>query len=198
VEKEKLDDQLRSAQEKLAAAEAALGQQEQADVEQAAERIRSGSSAGSPPAAIEKARREVALAKRNADALRVASEAAAADLVDVITANADEWLTQLGREAERAREHGRKALVTLEAAVGEVAAAASAASWVRSGIDDGRWDRRPGVTTAGTVAPSSARRTANSEALRVDEVLSYARELIEPPEPPARVSMRAPDAANAA
>jgi hypothetical protein len=183
-----LRDQLRSAQEKLAAAEAEAARQEQVDVEQAAQRIRSGSSPGSPAAAIEKARREVALAKRGADALRIASEAAQDDLVEAITANADAWLATLDEEAERARERGRKAIAELEAATQQIRDAASAGLWLRSGLDDQRFDRRPGGVVIGSSAPSSKNVTANSEALTREQLLAFVGELVEQPAPPARAA----------
>jgi hypothetical protein len=188
---------IREAQEELAAAQAELERLEQEDVAAAAERIRAGSGPGAIPAAISKAKEKVELAKRTGSALGIASEAAQADLAAAITVNGETWLAALDRETDKARERGRKALAALEVAVQEVGAAASAASWLRGGLSDGRFDRRPPVATASRVAPSSARRTANSEALRVDEVLSYARELIDPPEPPARVPMRTADASAA-
>jgi hypothetical protein len=44
---------------------------------------------------------------------------------------------------------------------------------------------------AGGSAPSSRSRTANNEALRTDELLAFARELVDPPAAPARPQMTA-------
>jgi len=180
-----LRDRLRAAQEELAGAQAELERQQQADVAQAAQRVRSGSSPGSPPAAIAKARDKVELAKRNANALGIASDAAQHDLVEAMREHADAWLAALDEAAEKARRRGREAIEQFESATREVGSAAAATGWLRSALDDGRFDRR--LSVAAGVAPSSKRKTANSEPLRVDELLAYARELIDPPAPtPAR------------
>jgi hypothetical protein len=184
-----LRDRLRAAQEELAAAQADLERQEQADVAQAAERIRSGEAPGAIPAAIAKSRQKVELAKRNANALALASEAAQHDLAETMTTNADAWLATLDEETERARKRGRAAIEQLEVATHEIGDAASATSWLRSGIDDGRFDRQPRAMLVGSVATSSKRRTANSEPLAAREILDYCRELlVEPSQPAARAA----------
>jgi hypothetical protein len=58
---------------------------------------------------------------------------------------------------------------------------------VRSGVADDRFDRQPGAMLTASVAPSSRRVTANSEALNRGQLLAYAAELIDPPPTPAPV-----------
>jgi hypothetical protein len=103
---------------------------------------------------------------------------------------------RLDAEIQRARERAEKAIGQLEEAVAQIGVAAAAASWLHAAVEDGRFDRRVGPVTTGSIAPSSARRTANGEALRRDQLIGFCRELVEPPEPPARVAMRAPDTAS--
>jgi hypothetical protein len=49
-----------------------------------------------------------------------------------------------------------------------------------AGWPDDRFDRRVGVTTAATVAPSSRRVSANQESFRVDDLIGWLREAIAP------------------
>src|SRR4051794_31201596 len=74
-----LRDRHRGATEQLAAATAELDRQEQADVQAAAEKIRSGAAPGNLSAAVTKQRHAVEVAQRTAAALRLATDAAAAD-----------------------------------------------------------------------------------------------------------------------
>jgi hypothetical protein len=192
-----LRDRLRVAKQELAEAEGELERLEQDDVAAAAEKIRAGATPGSIPAAISKARQAVELKTRDARALAVASEAAQADLVGAMTASAGEWVERIEDATGEARERATAALAALTEALDQIATSTSASAWIQVARDDARWDRPPRLMHAGTVAPTSARRTANSEALRVDEVLGYARELIDPPAPPARVVLGEPDASAA-
>ena len=190
-----LRDRARQAQEQSAARQQELEQAERADVEAAAERARAGAALGTTPAAVKKARDQLESAKREAAALALAADGAAVDLVEVMRAQGDAWLAQLDVEAEQARECGRQAIAALEAAARELGTAASASAWLHSGLSDGRFDRQPGATVTAAAAPSSARRTANSEPLRVDELIGYARELIDPPAAPRRAVVHVPPAA---
>jgi hypothetical protein len=52
--------------------------------------------------------------------------------------------------------------------------------WLQSGSADDRWDRQPRMPLLG-IAFSSQRRTANGEPLRVDELVGFLRETVEPP-----------------
>src|SRR5215469_16467012 len=67
-----LRDRLSLANDELAALKAELEQQEAADVERAAKRIRSGEAPGNLSAAIEKTRHALAMATRNRDAIGLA------------------------------------------------------------------------------------------------------------------------------
>jgi hypothetical protein len=177
----------RDAQEHLAAAQAELERQQEADVASAAERIRAGSEPGAVPPAIGKARHAVELAQRNAAAIGLASDAAQADLITSMTTTSAEWLTALDAAGEQARERAVAALDQFDAAAREIGATASATAWVRSGVEDGRFDRRPPQMLVGTVAPSSRRATANSEPLAVPDLVAWLRESIEPTASPALV-----------
>jgi hypothetical protein len=75
------------------------------------------------------------------------------------------------------------ALAAFEHATPEMGLAAGSAEWVRSGLSDDRWDRRVPTMAVGTVAPSSQRMTANGEALRVDELVAFLHEAVQPPTP---------------
>jgi hypothetical protein len=178
----------REARTELERLEAELERAQAADVEAAARKIRDGSAPGSPPPAIAKARSQVELAARNAAALDLAVEAARADLTAALAEAADTWLHALDDLADEARARGLDALDALTAAAAELGQAASAGAWIRSGQADDRWDRRPPAMTIGTIAPTSRARTANGEPLRVDELLGFARELLEPPPPAARLA----------
>jgi hypothetical protein len=183
-----LRDRLRAAQEELAAAQADLERQEQADVAQAAERIRSGAAPGAIPAAISKSRQKVELAKRNASALALASEAAQRDLAETMTTNADEWLGRIETATVDSRERAAAALAALASALDEMGTAASASAWVQNGQTDSRWDRRSTPMLIGSIAPSSARVSANSQPFTRQQLLDFVAELINPPSPsPARV-----------
>ena len=190
-----LRDRARQAQEQSAAKQRALEDAERADVEAAAERARAGAALGAPPRGVGKARGELEQAKRDAAALSLAAHRSAVDLTESMKAAADEWQTRLEAESEQARERARDAIAALEAATRELGAAASAADWLRSGVADGRFDRQPGAMRIGSVAPSSAKRTANGEPLRVEELLAYARELLDPLPAPKRAVVHVPTAA---
>jgi hypothetical protein len=183
-----LRDRLRQAQEELAAAQADLEAQERRDVEATAARIRSGADPGTPPPAIQKARHVVELATRTAAALTLANEAAQTDVVAALAEHADTWGATLDAEQQRARERAREAFAALQASLDEIRTAASGAAWVRSGASDSRWDRPQRRMLVGTAAPSSARRTMNSQPLGADELFAYLHELIEPMPTPGAVS----------
>jgi hypothetical protein len=61
--------------------------------------------------------------------------------------------------------------------------AASAASWLRSGLDTQTFTGHVGMATTGTLALSSARITANSSPRERDQLVGYCRELVDPPPP---------------
>jgi hypothetical protein len=93
------------------------------------------------------------------------------------------WLDELDRETTQARERALEAIATVETAASEITGAAGAAAWIRSALEDGRWDRRAPAMLEATVAQSSRRVTANSEPLRVPEIVGYLREAVEAPTP---------------
>jgi hypothetical protein len=171
----------REATEVLAAAQHELERAQRADVAATAEKIRAGSEPGAISAAVTKAKSEVELAKRNEAAIAVASEAAQNDLAAVMQKTSTAWIDSLDAEAANARERASDALEAFESAVREIGSAASAALWVRSAIADSRWDRPQRQAIDGHVARSSARVSANSQPFGSAEIVSWARELLEPP-----------------
>jgi hypothetical protein len=177
----RLRDRAREQAEAVAAAQAAVDEQERRDVEQAAARARAGEALGSPPPALAKARAALQLAQRDLSALRLAQEQAEEAVVHAVTGQTGAWVEALDREAEEARERGRQAVTELAAACQAIGAAGGAKLWIESTQADGRYDRpvRPVVT--GSWAPTSAKRTANGEALGVEEVLAFAANLLDPP-----------------
>jgi hypothetical protein len=176
-----LRDRHRAANEQLAAAQAELERQEEADVADAAKAIRSGEEPGKLSAGIVKQRHAVEVAQRNAAALALALQAAEADLAGTMRQHADTWIAQLDAEAVQAQERAVAALAAFEDAVQEMGLAAGASEWVRAGLSDDRWDRRVPTMAVGGVARSSQRRTANGEALRVNELIGFLHEAVQPP-----------------
>jgi hypothetical protein len=167
--------------EAVAAAQHAVDEAERQDVEAAARRARAGEPLGASSRALVKARDVLLLAQRDSNALRLAQQQAEDDLAQVIAKHADAWLEELHRAAEQARARAVDALEQFERDAHEISASGGAAIWLRSGQAEGRFDRAPGMAVVGTIAVSSRRRTANNEPLRVDELVGYLRELIEPP-----------------
>jgi hypothetical protein len=192
-----LRDRHRDANEMLAAAQTALEQAQQADVDATAEKIRAGTQPGAIPASVQKAKQAVELALRNALAIGVASDAAQTDLATAMIASADSWLEELDGETARARQRAHDALAALEAALHEITATASASLWVRSALDDGRWDRPQRQAIDARIARSSARASANREAFTAEQIIAWAHELLEPPTS-TPVSIVVPDTITAA
>jgi hypothetical protein len=183
-----LRDRLRQANEQLAAAEAEHERQQNDDVAHAAERARKGSPLGAIPAGVEKARHEVDVRKRTAAALALASQAAQDDVGSTLLTCAAPWRAELDTVVEQAREDGRKAIAALRDACASIGDGLAIKGWVESGLESGGvFDHLAvGVWTA-SVAPSSRRRTINSEPLSATELFAYLAELIEPAAaPPAR------------
>jgi hypothetical protein len=180
VEASELRERLRQAREELTAAQAELERQERADVEAAAKAIRSGSAPGNLSAAITKQRHAVEVCERTATALDLATRAAEDDLASVLLTQADAWQEALDAELEKARQRALKSLSSFEQAASELTAAASAGLWLTSAAADGRLDRRVPLAFDGTIARSSARVSANSEPFRLDQIVSWAREAVEP------------------
>jgi len=143
-----LRDRLSLANDELASLKAELEQQEAADVQRAAKRIRSGEAPGNLSAAIEKTRHAVAMATRNRDAIGLAFTAAQGDVADAMLANADGWV---------------EALDEFEQASNEISVSMGVASWLKSAREHGRFDQRLRRAYIGTVALSSkrGRRTAS-------------------------------------
>jgi hypothetical protein len=175
----------RRAQEELAELEQRLEQVERDDVAEAAQRVRAGSAPGNVPAVVTKARQAVETAKRNSAAIGLASDASQGDLVAAIREHSVGWFGALDSEQQQARERARAALDTFESAIADMRAAAGAAGWLTGALQDGRFDRRAPMPLLGSAAPSSARHTANNAPLAADDVIAYARELVEPPVPAA-------------
>jgi hypothetical protein len=130
---------------------------------------------------VKKSREQLETAKLNDAALTLALEGAEGDLATTMTEHSDEWLAALDAESGRARQDAVKALAALEVALADLTQAASASLWISSAKTDGRWDRRVPLASAGSVAPSSARMTANSAPLDRPTLLGFLRELVEPP-----------------
>jgi hypothetical protein len=173
-----LREQLRAAQEALAAKQQTLDELERADVEAAAARVRAGEALGTEASNVKKARSAVEGARRDAAAIALASEAAQSDLAAAMSEHADTWLKTLGVETAQARERALAALAELDQALATLGAITSAAAWVESAQSDERWDRPVRPMLGGSVAPSSRRVTANGEALTRQQVLDYVRELV--------------------
>lgn len=160
-----LRDKLRSASEQLASAEAKLEQAQHDDAQAASERLRKGANLGVEAADVEKSRRAVEQARRAESAVTLAAGAAEAELLSAIRATSDGWLLELAAEQARASGRALDALDAFEDALGEVRATAGAALWLRSALEDGRFDRPPRTPILGSAAPSSSRRTSNGEPL---------------------------------
>ena len=103
------------------------------------------------------------------------------DLAAAIVKHAASWAVELAAEVERAREAARATLHVLADAIRRIGDAASARGWLDTAVDEARFDRpaRPMITA--TIAPSSRRRTANSEPLTAAELLGYISELLTDP-----------------
>jgi hypothetical protein len=177
-EARQLRDRHRLAREELAQAQQALERAQDADVVAAAERVRQGSEPGALRPAVEKAKRAVEIAERNARAIGLASEQAGQDAVNAISERADTWAVALRAEAEQARETAGAALAALEDAVARIGSSGSAQNWHAAANDDGRYDRQ--MKPILTFALSSRSRMTNGEPLSVAELLAYLRETIEP------------------
>jgi hypothetical protein len=184
----RLDDARRAAT--LAAAE--LERAEANDVEAAALATRQGAATPKPDPALAKAKAAADTCARQIQilgrALEMSHEAAAA----AITTSTPGWLEQLTGEQDRARDEALELLDRFEAAVGKLRAAAAAQLWLQQAGSDQRYDRAPVVPTLGSAAPSSARRTANSEPIDAATVVGYCRELVDPPPPQQRVPLGMP------
>ena len=199
AEASELRDRARQAQEQVAAAQAALDEAEKQDVEAAAQRARSGQPLGTTPAGVTKARSALEAAKRTSAALTLALEGAEGDLVAALTVNGSAWVEGLDDESGRARQRAATALTEFQAALADLAKAAAAALWVRGALGDGRWDRPLRQASAGTVAPSGAKVSANGEPFAASDLIAWAQELITPPAPPpSRHLTHAKSAADAA
>jgi hypothetical protein len=192
AEATELRTRLRQAREELAAAQAELERQERSDIEGAAQAIRSGKPPASLSPQITKQRNQVEIAERTTSALDLATRAAEDDLASVLLAQADVWQKTLDGELAKARQRALKALTSFEQAASELTAAASAGLWLVSAAADGRLDRRVPLALDGTVARSSARVSANSEPFRLDQIVSWARELIDPPQAPVAPQLGVP------
>ena len=158
-----LRDRLSLANDELASLKAELEQQEAADVQRAAKRIRSGEAPGNLSAAIEKTRHAVAMATRNRDAIGLAFTAAQGDVADAMLANADGWVEALDETTAKAHERAAAALDEFEQASNEISVSMGVASWLKSAREHGRFDQRLRRAYIGTVALSSkrGRRTAS-------------------------------------
>ena len=177
----RLRDQARAAAEQVAVAQRNIDESVQRDVEDAAARARAGEPLGAEGKGVEKARAALLDAQRTLNVTRMAQAGAEDDVAAAITANAEQWTIELAAEGDRAREAARASVDALADALRRLSAAGSATNWLASAIDDQRFDRPARAVIAASRAPSSARRTANGEALGVDEILGYAVELIDPP-----------------
>jgi hypothetical protein len=177
---------LREATERLASLQAQLDEQEQADVEAAAQAIRQGSSPGAISAGIAKSRQAVETQTRQVQALTLASDACLADLASTILASVDEWRGALDAEVEQSREQARRAVAELRGSLTRVSDALATRHW----LDAGDFGQRPVGMMAGSFAPSSRARTANSQPLGIDELIGYVGELVDPPAPPLKPVLR--------
>jgi hypothetical protein len=187
---------LRAAKEATATAERALADARQADIRHGASRVRSGQAVGAPGAQVTKAEQQLAKDQRSAAIIERAYAEASDDLAAAIATASPGWIDRLGDEQAQAHERAVKALADYEAAVSELRAAAGAAAWLASALADQRLDRPVRVPMVGARAWTSARLAANGEAFMADQVLGWARELLDPPAPPPQTVI-APDAATA-
>jgi hypothetical protein len=176
-----LRDRHRQASEELARAQAELEQAQKADVDATAAKIRAGTQPGAISANVTKAKQAVELAKRNEDAIAVASEAAHSDLALAMQESSSAWIASLDDEATRARQRASDSLAAYEAALDELGSAACAGLWVRGAVADGRWDRPQRQALDGRVARSSGRVSVNAEPFGAKQIVAWAHELVEPP-----------------
>ena len=168
----------RQAQEEVAAAQAALDEAERQDVEAAAQRARSGQPIGSVPFGITKAS-ALEAAKRTSSALALALQGFGRR-----RRRDRRERRRLGHGARRrgraGRDDGQAAIEALRTACQRIGGALAAKGWINEGTRLGGYHHRAtGVWTA-SVAPTSAKRTANSSPLNAAEIFAYLGELIEP------------------
>jgi hypothetical protein len=174
----------REATEAVARAQALVDELEREDVAAAAARARAGEPLGAPDAALRKAADRLALEQRAQAATRLAQQQAEQDVVGAILASAGPWREGLDAEVERARAGGLAAIAALRDACARIGDGLAIRGWVNSGVEGGGvFDHLAIGVWAGSVAPSSRRRTANSEPLTAEELFRYLAELIEPPVP---------------
>jgi hypothetical protein len=186
---------LREATDRLAQLQSKLGEQEQADVEAAAAAIRQGASPPTISAGIAKTRAAIETQTRQVQALTLANDACQADLVSTLIETSTAWREALDAEVEQARQDGRAAITAIRDACQRLGDAVSTQHWLDQGRD-GDFAHRPVGVNTGDIAPSSRRRTLNSEAMHVDELLNYIAEALEPPPSAAALALRvATDAA---
>jgi hypothetical protein len=176
-----LRDRAREASEAVAAAQANVDELEREDIGAAAARARAGEPLGTPGAALKTAREQLVLEQRAQAAVRLAAEQAEQEVAEKIISSAEPWRAELDAEAERAREHARAAISTLRDDCARIGDALATKSWIGPGVNSGVFDHQPIGVTTGSFAPSSRRRTANSEPLLADELFGYLAELVDPP-----------------
>jgi hypothetical protein len=128
------------------------------------------------------ARAQLEECQRRVAAEEVRLQRAEVALREAIVASAETWRSQLDAEAERGRGQARRAVGELRAALALIGDALSTRHWLDAG-KSGDFRHRPVGVTTGSFAPSSRRRTANSEPLTADEIFAYVDELVDPPAP---------------
>jgi hypothetical protein len=190
-----LHDRHRAAREAVAAAQAELDAATQEDIATAAARARAGEALGQVAVAVKKATAKLEQEQRDTAAILQALDEATTDLGQAITDAGGDWLDALDHEQEAARARALDALDAFQTAVTDLRAAAGARLWLQGALTDQRFDRQPPSPLLGSRAASSARVTANGEALDAGRLFEWCRELVEPPQAP-NAQPLAPDAAS--
>lgn len=143
--------------------------------------MRAGKESVSDTKAIARAREALGAAERRLEARRLAVETAQQELGAEIRACRGEWLKTAEQAAEKARSQARRALQQLETELDALRQARVVAWWLEPGNGLDREQRTPHGRLG--LAPSSATAMANKSPVPPQTLLSWVRELVDPPAP---------------
>ena len=156
------------------------------DERQMAQALRANRKPVSALDKVEQAKAKLDAEERTQRALEVAVSESEAALGEEIAQARDEWAKAAAARAAKAQDTARDALDTLTLALATLQSERATLYWLNDGLDRG-----VPVKVGGTAgySPSSARFTANSAPLDVDQLLAFVAEIITPPEPATRADV---------